>query len=81
MLAFTYDRHRKTLCGNVLEFRHLLSAGAWTMHIGRRDFITFAGGAVTAFPITWLAARALQNDRIRACSSAPCAYRPKTPPP
>jgi hypothetical protein len=66
MLAFTYDRHRKTICGNVLEFRHLLSAGAWTMHIGRRDFITFAGGAVTAFPITWLAARALQNDRIRA---------------
>jgi two-component system, NtrC family, sensor kinase len=36
------------------------------MHIGRRDLITFLGGAVTAFPITWLAARALQNDQIRA---------------
>ena len=32
------------------------------MHIGRRDFITFLGGAV----ITWLAARALRNDQIRA---------------
>jgi hypothetical protein len=36
------------------------------MHIGRRDFITFLGGTVTAFPITWLAARALQNGQIRA---------------
>jgi two-component system, NtrC family, sensor kinase len=36
------------------------------MHIGRRDFMTFLGGAVTAFPITWLAARALQNGQIRA---------------
>ena len=32
----------------------------------RREFITFLGGAVSALPITWLAARALQNDQIRA---------------
>jgi hypothetical protein len=57
--------------GNVLEFRHLFAAarGSMTMHIGRRDFITFLGAAVTALPITWLAARALQNDQISSSVS------------